>query len=70
MKDDNLFSRDAATELARRITEFWRKTTGREIRCEAVQLTYETHTGIHTLAAWGVRSNLVNGVPPPGPDAR
>jgi hypothetical protein len=59
---------NGAVRLAERIMTFWR-TNGYEVRCAVAPSVYTTATGqqIDTML-YGVRSNLVNGLPsrPPG----
>jgi hypothetical protein len=51
----------AAGLLAVRLEQFWTERGYPKIRCEVIQTT---SSEVKYLAAYGVRSNMVNGLPP------
>lgn len=70
---NSLFDEPAAQRLAQHLTRYWRSQGGASAkfwpeRDDAMSEPHTTPGGVFVTArkviAWGVRSNLVNGLPP------
>ena len=69
LRADSLFDEPAAVRLAAHLTKYWRgRAKFWAERNEAMTVPPANRDGTagvaHKVIAWGVRSNLINGVPP------